>query len=534
MSSGAADRVRVAWERSVSDFQASTPDRVMASQSSFPCAIRRVTIGFLVGGVVVCGALLSAASARAASVLSASPTAVNFGGVDIHFQQQMQVNFFNGSGSPTTVDSVSISGPDASSFSIQPGQDLCSGQTIAPGDGCHVNVLFGPLSGPGPQVATLELTDSTGTVDVPLTGSGFSGTLSVDRSSLDFGSQVVANNNNGGSQQQSVTVAAGQNFGARVTNVQINGRDASAFSVQGNGCQGFTLNSNSTCQIFIQFQPTSVGANQAELEIDNDGTISPLRVSLSGVGLNGPALSVSPEQASFGNILLGSSSSQIFTLTNVGDAPLQFQELFIASGSPQVFPMTDGCTGQQLDPGAACRVTVGFIPIAVGVKDASLFVLSNQRPVSIIGLSGTGVAPNGAGTGAPGAAGATGTAGATGARGPAGLPGRVEVITCKTATRTGAKKLKGKKRKPKKRVQTCTGKLVSGTVKFTVTGPGVRATISRGHIVYATGESMPLGGGRSLLLLTGQRTLRHGRYILTVSSRRGGRRSTRRATITIG
>jgi hypothetical protein len=493
----------------------------MGGRWSSYVAVRRVMIGFLVCGLVIAGGLFGAASALADSVLLPSPTAENFGGVDMHFQQGMQENFFNSSGSPTEVTSVSILG-DTSSFSIQTGQDLCSGATIAPGDSCHVNVLFGPLFSPGPKIATLELTDSTGTVDVALTGTGFSGTLSVGQSSLDFGSQVVPNNNNGGgSQQQSVTVAAGRDFGVRVTNVQINGPDASSFSLQGNGCQGFTLNSTSTCQIFIQFQPTSAGAKQAQLEIDNDGTVSPLFVSLAGVGLNGPALAVSPAQAIFGNVTLGSSASQTFTLTNVGDAPLQFQELFIASGSPQVFPMSDGCSGQQLAAGAACQVTVGFIPIAIGVKDASLFVLSNQRPVSIIGLSGTGVGPSPLSTGATGA---------TGATGPAGAAGKVELVTCKTVT----KKVKGKKRKLKKKVQRCTGKRVSGTFRFTVTAARARATISRGGVVYATGTSLPIGDGRSLLVLTEQRALKHGRYTLMVRVHQSRGWSTRRTPITIG
>ena len=126
--------------------------------------------------------------------------------MDMHFQESMQENYTNDSGSSTTVDSVGILG-DASSFSLQTGQDFCTGSTIAAGDSCHVNVLFGPLSSPGPKTATLELTDTTSTdttetVDVPLTGTGFSGTLSVDQSSLDFGSQVIANNNNNGGSQQ--------------------------------------------------------------------------------------------------------------------------------------------------------------------------------------------------------------------------------------------------------------------------------------------------------------------------------------------
>lgn len=310
----------------------------------------------------------------------------------MHWPQSTQEWFYNYTGSPVTVASVAILG-DTTDFRIQPGQNLCTDQTLQNGDGCRVTVVLGPLPTTGPISATLELTDSNAnTVDVPMTATGLTGTLST-QSSLDFGSQPINKNNGGGSQQESVTVNDGPYWGARVTNVQINGPDASSFNVSYNGCQGYVLGADGNCQIQLNFQPSSVGPEQAQLEIDNDGTTSPLFVSLSGVGLSGAALTVNPPQAVFGNTPLGSSTSQTLTLTNTGDAPLQIQELFLVAGSPQVFPMSDGCSGQQLAPGALCQVTVGFIPIALGVKDASLLMIDNIGPVTVIGLSGTGVAP---------------------------------------------------------------------------------------------------------------------------------------------
>ncbi|MDQ6866479.1 MAG: choice-of-anchor D domain-containing protein [Thermoproteota archaeon] len=278
---------------------------------------------------------------------------------------------------------------------------------------------------------------------------------------------------------QAVTVATGQNYGVKVTNVQINGADASSFSVQGNGCQGFTMGSGNTCQIYIQFQPTSAGAKQAQLEIDSDGTVSPLFVSLSGVGLHGPALTVNPTQAIFGDTKLGSSTSQTFTLTNTGDAPLQLQELFIVAGSPQVFPMVDGCSGHQLAAGAACQVTVGFIPIAPGVKDAALLVISNQAPVTVIGLSGTGVPRE------PIPARPPGPPGPTGPRGPAGKNGLVAFVTCKTITKTAPAT-----RKKVTVSHVCTAKTVTQPIRLT-TASVARAVLSRGRVVYATGRRGP-------------------------------------------
>jgi hypothetical protein len=48
-----------------------------------------------------------------------------------------------------------------------------------------------------------------------------------------------------------VNLTTSPNAGVLVTNVQINGPDASSFSIQGNGCQTYTLGGNNSCQIYI-------------------------------------------------------------------------------------------------------------------------------------------------------------------------------------------------------------------------------------------------------------------------------------------
>ena len=107
-------------------------------------------------------------------------------------------------------------------------------------------------------------------------------------------------------------------------------------------------------------------------------------------------------------------------------------------------------------------------------------------------------------------------------RGPGG---KVELVTCKTVTKTA----KGHKRK----VQKCTGKLVSGTVKFTTKGAAGRARISRGRTVFATGAIVSMGDGRSQLMLSARRPLQRGRYTLSVRTRYGRRWITHRSQVTI-
>ena len=503
-----------------------------------PQSRRRVLVGLGVCGLLVAATLGAASPALAASVLSPSPLSMDFGSGDMHFQQTQTANFFNNSPSATTVTSANVIGPDAASFSIQSGQDFCTGQTIGPYMSCRMNVEFGPLTTPGPKSATLELADSTGTVDMPLAGTGITGTLTAKQTAVDFGSQVI--NNQQGSSQQAVNLTTGANAGVLVTNVQINGPDASSFSIQGNGCQGYTLGGNNSCQIYIQFQPGSAGPKQAQLEIDNDGTASPVLVALSGTGLNGPALTVSPPQAIFGNTVLGSSTSQSFTLTNTGDAPLQFQELFLVAGSPQVFPITDGCSGRQLAPGAACQVTVGFIPIALGVKDAALLVISNEGPVHVIGLSGTGVSaspspPGPAGPQGPaGPAGPAGPPGPRGPSGPAGPParsGQTELVTCTTVPHAVRRKGRATGKAMTGSTQVCTGKTVSGPVTFT-SSEFARAVLSRGRTAYASGI-VARGGNHMQLLLSAASRLRPGPYTLTRRWTTGRTKHMARQTITL-
>lgn len=74
-------------------------------------------------------------------------------------------------------------------------------------------------------------------------------------------------------------------------------------------------------------------------------------------------------------------------------------------------------------------------------------------------------------------------------------------------------------RSRKVQVQTCTGKLVSGTVKFQTAAGTASATLARAGRTYATGR-ISLGSRTSLAELAPLRTLTRGRDVLTV--KRGG------------
>jgi hypothetical protein len=79
--------------------------------------------------------------------------------------------------------------------------------------------------------------------------------------------------------------------------------------------------------------------------------------------------------------------------------------------------------------------------------------------------------------------------------------------------------------------QKCTTQLVSGTVKFTSTA--ARATVSRRGVVYAAGTARE-GGGRTSLRLIAVRSLRPGRYTLTLIAGSGRHETIRSEAFTLG
>jgi hypothetical protein len=203
------------------------------------------------------------------------------------------------------------------------------------------------------------------------------------------------------------------------------------------------------------------------------------------------------------------------------------KKIFIFQGAPSRFPLTVSITGAgevtSTPAGLACSAAecthefegepiltakaaagyefagwIGCTPLSASTcrvdRDAGTQVTAVFLKAAKEGQTGaTGS------RGAKGVGGAAGARGQTGARGPAGPAGKIELVTCK--------KVKGRQR--------CTTKLVSGTIRFTATGHGARATLSRHGVLYAAGTART-AHGRTTLRLLPVRRLRPGRYTLTL------------------
>jgi hypothetical protein len=125
------------------------------------------------------------------------------------------------------------------------------------------------------------------------------------------------------------------------------------------------------------------------------GTIS---VTVSGTGTNAAppptqsySLSSSASSLSFGSTLVGSSTSQPFTLTNTGTGSVTISQVAATGAGFTVSGFTAGVT---LAAGQSLALTANFAPATAGVVAGSLNIVSTATiSPTTISLSGTGVQP---------------------------------------------------------------------------------------------------------------------------------------------
>ena len=343
--------------------------------------------------VIACVALAAFAAgapvAMADSDLSPSPATVAFSDQGLHggFHQSTPVSFTNGGGSDVTVSSLSLGGDDPSQFDITGAN--CVGATIADGDACQAIVEFDPTSR-GAKNATLTLVDDTGTVDVPLTGTAITGTLTANPNPLTFNPQPWFY----GGQQQGINLDVSSDAGVQVTSAVITGPDAARFSiVYGHNCVSRPT-TRGRAAAWASALPPGAGHLPSPARGDQRQRVQSAPGAARRHGADRPARGHLTRSGGFRKVGIGQERTMAVVVTNDGDAPMQVQQLLFITGRPDVFFVAgDTCSGGVVDPGDTCQAVVHFKPTAVGEKEASLFFITGNaaQPVISVGVNGEGV-----------------------------------------------------------------------------------------------------------------------------------------------
>jgi len=93
----------------------------------------------------------------------------------------------------------------------------------------------------------------------------------------------------------------------------------------------------------------------------------------------------------FGNVNIGTTASETFTLSNTGTAQIIFSGVSVSGAG---FNATGVSSGVTLNPGQSTTLTATFTPATVAAVTGRLVFISNAaNPSAAIALSGTGVQP---------------------------------------------------------------------------------------------------------------------------------------------
>jgi YVTN family beta-propeller protein len=290
---------------------------------------------------------------------------------------------------PLHVSGVAVTGPNLRSFAVD--DDHCSGQTVAPGASCVVEVRFLPTS-VGAKAATLQFTDDavTSPQSVALSGVGLSPVIAFAPASLGFADQAPGTS----SEPKGLTVTNMGNEALQVSHVTLAGKNPDQFTVLGDTCTAAAVEPGHSCTVSVEFGPTAFGFQNALVEIEDDAPGSPHAVQVTGSGVGGEA-ALSPSLLSFADQTVGTAGpAEAAQVMNVGNAPLHISHPVIAGAGAGAFKLEgDGCSGQTVEPGSGCSLEIAFAPTAVGAFGARLSLMDDGVGVApTVELEGSGLA----------------------------------------------------------------------------------------------------------------------------------------------
>lgn len=150
----------------------------------------------------------------------------------------------------------------------------------------------------------------------------------------------------------------------------------------------FRLSAGEECSLVLTFQPSELGLHKADLLIrSDDPDEGELIVALEGTGGSVPDISVTPSAHSFGVLVVGDSSSQIVTISNIGAAALRIEDIYHLSGSRDFSWKASDCPASLpflLAKGESCEMLINFAPTDYGERNASFAIDSNDPDESTV------------------------------------------------------------------------------------------------------------------------------------------------------
>ncbi len=299
----------------------------------------------------------------------------------------------NAGTAPLVLTSLSISGAQASQFSLAPSNACTAALSVPVGGTCTLVVSFAPPAA-GTAQATLSIVHNAAgsPQSVSLQGTASpapQGRIELSALSLNFPDTTI-----GSSANLTITVQNSGNLALDFAAFTFTGAAAGDFSNGGTCSAAVPLPVLGQCTVIVTFRPSVVGARTASLTITSDASNGPATVTLAGNALAAPApvVAFAPASLDFGTQTIGGLyAARTVRLSNAGNADLIVGSISV-SGAGFTDVTAPPCPA-TLVAGDHCDIAVAFSAPGVGGFNGTLQVASNAAgSPSSVALHGIGVA----------------------------------------------------------------------------------------------------------------------------------------------
>jgi alpha-tubulin suppressor-like RCC1 family protein/pimeloyl-ACP methyl ester carboxylesterase len=303
-------------------------------------------------------------------IISLSPTSLSFGNVQVGSSTNLTFSITNTGTANLVVSSINY--PSGFSGSL-------NGGTIAPNQSQVITATFSPTS-PVSYFGSITVNSnaSSGGNTITVSGTGTSATpvISVSPTSLSFGN---------------VQVGSSSNLTFSITNTGTANLVVSSINYPGGfsgSWNGGTIAPNQSQVITDTFSPSSAVSYFGSITIISNASSGGNSITVSGTGTELPSaiISISPSIVGFGNVLVGTSSNQTFSVTNTGTGNLVVSSINYPSG------FIGSWNGGIIAPNLSQVITITFSPTSIVDYFGSITINSNAASgINSITVIGTGI-----------------------------------------------------------------------------------------------------------------------------------------------
>jgi len=323
-------------------------------------------------GVALCIAWVSSSGASTQQ-LTCTPAGLSFSKVIVGQVAKRTVTLTNSGATSVTVSNLQAT---PSVFGLA---NLTLPFSLAAGQSVQVSLTFTPATtGNITGTAVVTSTASNGQLSLPLRGTGVANwSLTANPGTVAFGTVQV-----GLGLQLPVTLTNAGNSSVTLSHSRLNGTgfDANGITLP------LTLSAGESFTFNVTFVPQASGTVAGKLFLT--GALDPiLEINLQGTGTPAGVLAVAPTTISFGNVVVGASTTQNGTLSASGASVT----VSSATSSSSEFTLQGLSFPATISAGQSLPFTVVFAPQTTGSAASTLSFTSNagDSPTAE-SVSGTG------------------------------------------------------------------------------------------------------------------------------------------------